>query len=292
MKINSINKSTDQSYYSNLVMTDKDVFSPTSINDVEMNNLQLNCEDTDNPENKVFYVKKTFNPSYSIDTKDFKMKHCGKVRSIVYKGQKYNSIYHPRDDSHAFYIIRNQNGIFQTRDFQPSQNNKGRQMLHEEIEEFTKKLNAVTCIDELAVQIRKAYTITIIMFILIGLNILLLSYNVLFILLFLVSMLFVTTQEKDSSIDGEKMLNFILSAFAIIQIIVFYKVFMIYRGKQKIIYFIHMLNKKLELEKEIEYWNQTLFGRYNMKAFLAETFDYIGVFYDKDMVYEIDDHFN
>jgi hypothetical protein len=292
MKQTSINKSTDDSYYSNLVRAEKDMYFPTSINDVEMNNLQLNCEDTNNPEHKVFYVRKTFNPSTQIDTKEFKMKHCGKVRSIVYKGQKYNSIYHPRDDSHAFYIVRNQNGIFHTREFEANQNNKRRQMLIEEIQEFTKKINSVASIEESAVEIKKVYTVCIFMFILIGLNILLLSYNILFILLFLVSMFFVKTQENDDTIDGEKMLNFILSAFAIVQIVVFYKIFMIYRGKQKMIYFIHMLNKKSELEKEIEYWNETVYGRYNMRAFLGETLDYVGVFYDKDIVYEIDDHFN
>ena len=52
------NKSTAESY-DNLATTEKDLFSPSSINDVEMNHLQLNCEDPENPDNKVFHVKKT-----------------------------------------------------------------------------------------------------------------------------------------------------------------------------------------------------------------------------------------
>ncbi len=289
--IKSSSKTTAESY-SNLVMTDKDLFCPTSINDVEMNELQLNCEHPGNSDNKVFYVKKTSHPNLEIDTKEFKMKHCGKVRSILFNGTKFNSIYHPRDDSHGFYIIRDKNGIFSTRDFKPTDQSRKRVMLKEEIEQFTKKFNEIVSICQSAGELRKAFIIKITMFILIGLTILLLSYNFLFILIFFLSMCFVKPDTKDETVDAEKILNFVLTAFSICLITIFYKVLVTFQGRQKLVLFKHMLDRRRDLEKEIEYWNQTVFERYNMRAFLGDTFDYVGVFYDKDIVYEIDDHFN
>ena len=65
-----------------------------------------------------------------------------------------------------------------------------------------------------------------------------------------------------------------------------------YQAKEKILLFTYLLSRKGDLETELEYWNTSVFNPYSMKCVLAETFDYVGVFYDREIDYEIDEHFN
>lgn len=65
----------------------------------------------------------------------------------------------------------------------------------------------------------------------------------------------------------------------------------IFQNKENFLFFIHLHRKREELEKEIENWNERVFNPYNMNLILSETLDYVQVFYDREIVYEIDDLF-
>jgi hypothetical protein len=74
-------------------------------------------------------------------------------------------------------------------------------------------------------------------------------------------------------------------------ILLFYRIYRHIIGKEKYFLFILILDKKKSIESEIEYLNCSVLYPYNMKALISDTLDYIQILYDREIVYEIEDHF-
>lgn len=278
----------------------------TSINDMEGNNgsVQLTNEDPENPENKVFHIKKCPNAKLVIDFEDFKMKHCRRVRSIKYKGQKFNSIYHPRDDTHAFYIPRTKRGIFEMKPNKVQDNvdsiqTRKKLMVKEPMEQFTGKVNSIVNISEVSRDLRKFRLKKVGLILLMCVLLIVLAYNFLNIVFFFLSFIIgghssdfsSGDHQDDHHTDWEKIFTCVIFAVTSLVIFLITKLYRHYHGKEKNTLFAHILTKKKALDLELEYLNNSVLFPYNMKALLSDTLDYIQVFYDKGIIYEIDDHF-
>ena len=295
------NESNESKTYANVVQTEGNINTIISINEVELNNIQLNCEDPYNAERKFFHVKKTFKPRLSIDTPDFKMKHCRKVRSILCDNKKYNGIYHPKDDTHAFYILRNKQGIFDQRENESKQiiHNRKRLMLKIEIDKFIIKFNSVVDINNISQQMRSFLHMKILLYVLMGISICCLSYCFLFSLMISLSLLmgshkgnFINGDHDTEHSDWSNAIYFTALGISIVIVYILYRLLCSYQAKEKILLFNYLLSRRRDLEIELEYMNTSVFNPYSMKCVLAETLDYVGVFYDREIEYEIDEHFN
>jgi len=158
-----------------------------NVNDHEMNIIHLNNEDLDNPDIKVFHIKASLNWKQTANLKFFKMRHCRKIRSIIYKDKKYSSLYHPQDDRHAFYIKRNKNGIFSIN--LEKKNGRKQLMIREQINEFIFKLNRLINITVISPELRKLKLTKIILIALICIVVIILAFcllNLIFIIFSLI----------------------------------------------------------------------------------------------------------
>jgi hypothetical protein len=290
---------TTNNSYLKLIHTER---NPDSINDLEMNSIQLNCEEQQIPGHKIYHVKKI--PSKAklvINTENFKMKVCPKVRSILYEEKHYNSIYHPRDDAHAFYIRRNEKGTFSLR--QEVEENKiaenfgerKRMMLMEEIKNFISKFNSIVNTSYLQKELNKINLAKISLYFFMAIVICILAYDFFFILIHLLS-IFISHNSSNTATGLDEFSGgyfyYISCAISVISILAVLYLIRVFLNKEKIVFFTHLHGKREELQKEIEYWNEKVFNPYNMNLMLSETLDYVQVFYDREIVYEIDDLFN
>lgn len=256
-------------------------------NEIEMKTVPLNCENTEGSDNKMFIVRKKGKSNSEIDTKYFKMKNCKKVRSILYEGTNYNSIFNPKDDTHAFYIIRDQNGYFKQRGVKGPVHNKKRNFLKNEIERFIIRFNEVVDIFQIKNKLRCFSLIKLLIYFGMLTVICLLSYYFFFCLLILIALLMNNYDQISQMTPSYYFFGF---SFTIILLLCLYIVLIIYRSKEKIVLFTYLLTRRGDIEKELEVWNESTFYPYNMKLVLSETLDYVGVFYDKEIQYEIEEH--
>lgn len=284
--------------YVKLVLTER---NPGLINDLEMNNIQLNCEEQAIGGHKIYQVKKNSSKAkLVVNYENFKMKVCPKVRSILYEEKTFNSIYHPRDDAHAFYIRRNEKGIFLIRreiEVNKIAENLGerkRMILMQEIKNFIGKFNSIVKIPFLLKELNSINIFKAFLYFFIGILICILAYDLFFILINLVTFLIDNNSSSETRWNKLSGGNFYYFSSFICFICILVVIYLIrrFQNKEKFLFFIHLHGKREELEKEIENWNERVFNPYNMNLMLSETLDYVQVFYDREIVYEIDDLFN
>jgi hypothetical protein len=259
------------------------------INDdeIEMKTVPLNCENTEGADNKMFIVRKKGFSNTEVDTKYFKMKNCKRVRSILYEGTTYNSIYNPKDDTHAFYIIRDKNGNFHQRENKGLIHNKKRTFLKNELERFISRFNEVVDIFQIKSKMRCISLIKSLIYFGMFVVLCLLSYYFFFCLVILIAILMNNNDQINQMTPSYYFFGF---SFSIVFMFCLYIILTIYKSKEKIILFTYLLTRRRDLELELGEWNESTFYPYNMKLVLSETFDYVGVFYDKEIEYEIEEH--
>jgi hypothetical protein len=269
-------------------------------NDVEMNNMQLTNEDPENPENRSFHIKTAANCKTVADFDDFKMKHCKRVRTVIHQGNKLTSIYHPKDDTHAFYINRNKDGNFDL-NYNKNKSTKTEtrkfQMVKEPLTHFINKINSVIAVEEISTQLKKLKMKKLGVLIGMCFLIFLLAYNFLNIILFFLSLVTGHSENLKSGAHGEeqhtdwqKFVVCLIFALTGLSVFILIRIYKKLHAREKYLFFVHIFNKKRSIEIEIEYFNNSILHPYNMKAILSDTLDYIQVFYDKSIVYEIDYH--
>lgn len=282
--------------YQNITLSN-DISNSNNFVDVELNGISLNSPD---PENKIFIIKKTSLVRNTANLEHFKIKKCEKIKSILHKNLKYNSIRRPRDDTHAFYIKRDSKGVFLYKfNKDDCYETKKKFILKNKIEEFISSFNKVVDINQIKMALNKLYLLKVLFIFLIIFCLCLLSYYSLIIIIYIIAFAISYKRKMpisyDRTQDSNSGLNKIETYFVFILLVLvtffLIKIYKFYSYKKKLIIFTHMLNKKTALENEIDKWNTNVFYAQNMKVQLADTFDYIQVFYDRYIVYEIDDHF-
>jgi hypothetical protein len=208
---------------------------------------------------------------------NFTSKHCDKLKTIQHKNKLYTSLYKPKDDEHAFYIHRI-NGKFTTY-------NKENIKKHLSVlDDFLNRINEILEIDKLNNRLKKhnAVKFTLIVLMILGT----ISTGIYMVLL-IFNFMFWVISGKIIYLQNLDMFFYLLILFVLFY---YYKFINFYNKISKFIIFKHILKKAETLEKELENWNNTYFYEKNMKAIIAETYDYIQIFYHKSFVYEFQEH--
>jgi uncharacterized membrane protein YqjE len=226
-------------------------------------------------ESNIFHIKSEGIIKTTVNLSNFKVRHCKRIKSVSLNGKRYTGLYKPKDDTHAFYIPAVSGKFI---------NKAGK--FKDIIDPLLTRLNDISDIERLnhtftkIGRLKKLFILMIfIVAMLMGLFCLLTIY---------IFMLWSVNAQH----TGSELIFTVCTYIALFGLAyVFYKLITSNNKRIKYLCF-HQLNKKRkELESEIENWNEKVLNNENMKAQLADTFDYIQVFSNRHFVYIIDDKF-
>jgi hypothetical protein len=208
---------------------------------------------------------------------NFTSKHCNKLKTITHNNKTYTSLYKPKDDEHAFYI-HSINGRF----IKYNKNEKIGDIIV--LEDFLNKINEIIEINKLDNRFKKFSTLkyTIIALMMIGV-----ATTGIYMLLLLYNLIFWLVSGKSEKVGYLYLFFYILVLFILY---CYYKILIFYKKVFRFVIFKHILKKAEILEQEVENWNYAYFYQKNQKAVIADTYDYIQIFYDKSFVYEFFEH--
>jgi hypothetical protein len=268
----------------------------SSKNSVEMREVASEAVDKEDSQCKTeFLVKVTDSIEADYDLGDFKLKKCISVKSIFYKGEIFTSIAHPVDDENSFFIKKNKKGIFDYKfknsesDYDESYQVHKKELVQDRIIELVRKINSIIQIDSINSDLKKIFLYKFLVYLVMTISILILSYITFFIVIYFISF-FIKNHKMNDGFSPDKFFKIVLLLVMSSIIYISFKILKRIKLNETFLIFTFMLNKRNEIRLEIEYWNNTVFHPYNMKAQLAETFDYIQIFYDKNVKYEMERH--
>jgi hypothetical protein len=254
--------------YFNINLTTAD---PNTSKEVGLNTIDRSLLSSSN----VFHIKSKGYIKSTTNLTNFKIKHDKKIKSIFHNNKQYSALYKPRDDSHAFYIP-----------FEKGHFTNKKNKYNDIIDPLINRINEIIAIETVSPTLKKINRLSNAFKFLIFLISLKLGLFSLFIIYFFLLWLV-------HGINNAYELIFVMlcyiSLFGIIAVL--YKFITSNNKKIKMLTFKHILKHKTQIESEIENWNDKVLYGSNMKAILADTFDYIQVFHNRSYVYIIDDNF-
>jgi hypothetical protein len=246
----------------------------------EMNNskeIHLNAIDSSTlSESNIFYIKPSGHIKTTVNLSNFKIKHCKRLRNIIFNGKRYNGLFKPKDDTHAFYIPNIQGRFV-------NKNNKYTDI----IDPLVSRLNDTSQIDNLSQTFARITLLKKVFIFLIFIIALLLG---LFCLLIIYTFILWSIWYQHS-----KNVELAFTVFTYITLFglayLFYLLITSNNKRIRMLSFQQLARRRAQLEAEVDNWNEKVLFNQNMKAVLADTFEYIQVFYNKSHVYIIEENF-
>lgn len=214
---------------------------------------------------------------YIIKTDNFEIWTSSTTKCISYHGLPYYSINNPQNDHSNFYIFLNKQGQYKLKENQ-----------HDEfkLDSFINKINSLIDSDKL-VQLIKKYGLIKLLTIIIYISVF--TYLSIFTFYFFYSiiLLILSIPPSFSTTNISIVIIFIVN---IIILIILLQVSKLLDEKKVCLTFRHLQIRKTNLLNEINDWNLKTFSLINMKADLAENFEYIHIKYQVETNYQSNIH--